>query len=462
MGEIYSNCEEVLIWLGEVAEGQRPLQELELLQDISHLSDSKFLQSMDLIEIIFLRPWFNRLWVLQEAVLAPKGTVALGRERWSLSVFSANSRKLFNLLILFTTKNVYIRRTSGIGKSLNRIIEVDNLRIQLVRKQFNHIGTVLSTMTKSRDCKDPRDHIYGLAGILRRSGLEIDIDYGKPPVEVFVDFTMKNLLDNFNHVFYVRDFFGRSSLMDLPSWAPDFGGSSGTSQMIRMYTAGGSSNCSIPRISTNGSILKVPGFEIDRIITRSKDCRIITHETTRSWVSEVEDLWLQHVDGRNAYGDWDAAHRAFVATLVADLDEDNDMATKAPKRPVSFPKDNYALEVLLGRAMPWPGGHSSENVVQSLAEEEIDRYKTKLAWSLRHRILMFTEHGYIGVAPQGSQVGDIVVVVPGLNMPMILRERTEDNTFEYIGLAYVHGIMDGESVADAARKEIQPQIFSIT
>jgi hypothetical protein len=45
--------------------------------------------------------------------------------------------------------------------------------------------------------------------------------------------------------------------------------------------------------------------------------------------------------------------------------------------------------------------------------------------------------------------GDIICILFGCSVPIVLREyRTEnDHYFEFIGEAYIHGMMDGEAVA---------------
>lgn len=59
-----------------------------------------------------------------------------------------------------------------------------------------------------------------------------------------------------------------------------------------------------------------------------------------------------------------------------------------------------------------------------------------------------TEHGYIGWAPIGTEIGDVVCVLLGSNVPLILRPATEpdDGNWLVVGPAYVHGLMYGEAI----------------
>jgi len=47
--------------------------------------------------------------------------------------------------------------------------------------------------------------------------------------------------------------------------------------------------------------------------------------------------------------------------------------------------------------------------------------------------------GYAGLAPRGSRVGDMVVIVEGSDVPFVMRLRGE--LWELVGACYVHGIM---------------------
>lgn len=72
------------------------------------------------------------------------------------------------------------------------------------------------------------------------------------------------------------------------------------------------------------------------------------------------------------------------------------------------------------------------------------------------QFLKSVNHDFFGLAPMGTQVGDIICILLGCSVPVILREhRTpasdlfpagEFEYFELIGEAYVYGLMDGEAL----------------
>ena len=51
----------------------------------------------------------------------------------------------------------------------------------------------------------------------------------------------------------------------------------------------------------------------------------------------------------------------------------------------------------------------------------------------------------MGLACSGTQLGDIVAVLLGCDVPMILRCRDEGG-WTVVGECYLHGVMDGEAL----------------
>jgi len=52
----------------------------------------------------------------------------------------------------------------------------------------------------------------------------------------------------------------------------------------------------------------------------------------------------------------------------------------------------------------------------------------------------------MGIAADTTKAGDWVCIVRGAQLPLVLRERKDEGTFEFVGECYIHGIMDGEAV----------------
>ena len=57
------------------------------------------------------------------------------------------------------------------------------------------------------------------------------------------------------------------------------------------------------------------------------------------------------------------------------------------------------------------------------------------------RRLIVTSMGHIGMAPSRARKGDIICVLLGCSIPVCLRKREADASYEFIGEFYVHGFM---------------------
>ncbi|MCJ1333364.1 hypothetical protein MMC10_010059 [Thelotrema lepadinum] len=71
------------------------------------------------------------------------------------------------------------------------------------------------------------------------------------------------------------------------------------------------------------------------------------------------------------------------------------------------------------------------------------------------RKMFGTTLGYLGIGPKGLCAGDVVAIIAGLEVPLILRERHNDDGYEVIGEAYVHGVMNGEGFDETKASQIK-------
>lgn len=94
------------------------------------------------------------------------------------------------------------------------------------------------------------------------------------------------------------------------------------------------------------------------------------------------------------------------------------------------------------------------NQTSTLGWDDWDRHEERTYRALRgwidsmveRRTLFNTEKTYMGMGPTLTKEGDVIAVVPGVDMPLVLREA--DGQYLLVGPAYVHWIMDGEALKD--------------
>ncbi|KAH9825671.1 HET-domain-containing protein [Teratosphaeria destructans] len=140
-------------------------------------------------------------------------------------------------------------------------------------------------------------------------------------------------------------------------------------------------------------------------------------------------------------------------TMVADTWESPGSSPRCQR----WPSDDALL-----LCKPWRSELDFMKAVeQAVTEGHHDVSRLKQCWAvfqdmarthLGGRAFQMTVDGRFVLAPAHSRLGDVVAVVTDAPMPFVLRARVERDTYEMVGPAYVHGVMDGE-VGEALIRE---------
>ena len=176
MGKIFSQARLVLIWLGEEttldSEGLDALSQLDrhlpsppaTVGDINALRTPQFLyralqsiprSSWLQIGYLLSRPWFRKIWVIQEVVMAHSAQLFNGAKTLSWTTFSSATNKIasYDLQAII----------AGFKHALVAFKNVSLMRLENsdMRRPFFR----LLSMVRDFNSTDPRDKIYALLGI---------------------------------------------------------------------------------------------------------------------------------------------------------------------------------------------------------------------------------------------------------------------------------------------------------
>lgn len=180
---------------------------------------------------VLSRPWFRRIWVVQEVTVSRTVVVRCGSRSVSWDSFckvvlleqrlndrygfSLHNRALYeDLLELFLTRCAFL-----ISRELRHLLPPWYDTIEDTQAQSDHILD-MTVRSRRRQASDPRDKVFALLGI--SSGLDLEdpriaIDYSKPVDRVFTDFASyliesSGRYDVLSHAGYNKGL--------TPSWAP--------------------------------------------------------------------------------------------------------------------------------------------------------------------------------------------------------------------------------------------------
>jgi hypothetical protein len=284
MGEIYKNCDECLVYLGDELEdiassmapppvlsfgdGTQPLLEdqtdecrkpsirriFSFLQELGQLethgngenlselsvfqkttSNEDNTASLEVFEALerFLNPrftpWWSRIWVVQEITLPGRvvlihGTISAS---WSMferaaSEYIIHSRPSCAAVIA----SLPYDRMNVILDPCSRILAIKHLRIAQYRTvDKDQIGYSRSLLTllrtfRDRNASDPRDKVYALLGLVQERVSMIP-DYSLGDVEVYRQATLESIYNSKDLSVFSTE-LGQKSRSDLPSWIPDW------------------------------------------------------------------------------------------------------------------------------------------------------------------------------------------------------------------------------------------------
>ena len=482
MSSIYRNAQKVLIWLGE--ERDDTTQAWSFFDDLetsfnngfnnydSDLNDiSKWLGPglnplgkglparespvWGAMEALLRSPWFSRIWTFQEIIVAANAVVYCGSHMMPWERFI----KLIKWI-----------HVCGHSKSVNYL---DNEALtageaQMLYHNKNASRSRLRSLsyallrTRNRDATDSRDKIYALFGLLSEGsgllGQELYPDYTLSSRDAYIAFAKWCLIME-QDLMILSAARPRREGIDLPSWVPDWECKDFHALLVgqrsdgfRSFQASGTSrpfSNSGPADSIN--TLHLRGGILCTIAEISDPTDILSNLDDRKWIptaSHYADMAKQLGLPEQYLGQ--PAGLAYGRTLGAGLTMG--FCERDDGRLCAGARENVWRANLTWKKQ----GHPQPPPLEVL--HEIGLHTNKM---IRGRKFFTSgEHGLIGLCPDTARVGDVVCILLGGEVPYVLRtfggepvKQADVNLiiksrhFELVGEAYVHGIMDGESVS---------------
>jgi hypothetical protein len=207
MGSIYENARRVFIYLGEEDfHSNLAMAYLSAIEKREIQFDTPTTpEVLEALTLFLARPWFSRIWVLQEVYQAKKAILLCGTERVSWDAIQT-LRYFENLRESRVKVWPYVATVKG-GKLL---------------KAYQ----LYALLTETRGCHvtDPRDKLFALLPLLAdASNCGLAADYALSKTRIF--FKVARYLAVTSGLGFLSDVSCDSSITenhDLPSWVPDW------------------------------------------------------------------------------------------------------------------------------------------------------------------------------------------------------------------------------------------------
>jgi hypothetical protein len=479
----------LLSWLDEkpLPVSKRALE--RLLQSITDSESQYQLRLIAGLNRLLRRPWWGRVWVLQEIALPGLAYFACGTKRISRQRFRAALNTYYAFWHLMALK---IQHRQALTQYELKVFFMATHRAKLMltmsqvyrTERFSLVGLLRATCVGSvyhlqqdgyqhLDSTDPRDKIFALLGLAEDQkeleALGVVPDYRRSKEQIYMA-TMTALLQQ-GHVSMLS--FCRLSERpgDLPSWAPDWSVPMVETLQdvkpdhITLYpefnAAGLTRQCQvIVSKKTQGpneiAILAILYDEIFQVgdvprIPATGTCMLPEH-----WLYEI--LRLTYV-GRNIYKNFKSRLQAVVRTSHAATGMGSAaMLERVDRYSDALPILKSEIHVIRRKDMKL-GLQKFFASKEAKADLELtcgdpSRLVHEFMRITPKRIPFVTVKGYIGLASHCARNGDVVSVISGAQIPFILRP-CDGGKYRIVSEAYVDGIMDGEAVDNAVWNYIE-------
>lgn len=436
---------------------------------------------------IFSRPWFTRLWTLQEIALAQKAVVMCGKHTidWDYMVLG------LGCIAYKQVDNPYVLTERELNA---RIGAYRRLRLAVQLKRGNAVEywdsneeielTLLDLLNISRqkEATERMDKVYAILGVCSALGFIVpEPDYSKPVEEAYIEFTQAAIQsENKLNVLYST---GNNRVPNLPSWVPDW--SQGSGQRPRPWffnaTKGSSSTFTV---SSDVRVLQCSGRKIDRIVQVARRRLASPNEASDSqtlldlYVLPAQE-WVKIAEAMPTYSDELQLNDALCRTLVRDGTMNPTADAYNNRQDHNSQIERHLPQGALEGFRAWKSmvldASNAPDLIEDSPEgttptkEDARRIMSEISRSRETALFQHyfglisqgltffaTEVGHMGTAMPVVQAGDCIALIGGLQVPFVL--RSVGKQWCILGPAYVHGIMDGEAWDD---EEDMQQEFEI-
>jgi hypothetical protein len=476
MSEIYKNATRVLAYLGEDMEQSEYLDKFilrlseakddmikkedndssylapEVISDYrkavgTGLTDIFNFSLITSMQLLLLRDWFNRVWIIQEITLAKDAILLCGNWEipWTrlLEAFEALEN---NLLAGKNIVDIGINRLERLCWSRDNVSSAT-----LAELLFRHRGSGAS---------NSRDHVYALVG-LATDVQDFEIDYTKSVSQVYID-TAGQILSS-SHRLTLLNFVcnaTRAGDLTLPSWVPDW---RSELHLFPLWGYGLASKHIGRNFDYDEARLTLYGIEVDRVALLGICAPYIMRGSAyKQWRD------LQYFA---TLGDW---IETFISMFSSSYPVGEELVydafweiIAARQQILRLTKFRLRSLVRFFRVLNWFRNillsfHSPKQQILSYVlvflppylvfglfwiiltkNEEPSLLPFEFSNIVIGRRMIGTEKGFLGLALENTQAGDKIFLVDGAITPIILRRSSlDDGTYELVGECYLHGYMD--------------------
>jgi hypothetical protein len=393
------------------------------------------------------RPWFSRLWIVQEVALATTLELCCGN--------SSIPGEVFFKAIQVLSSAVSDPPMPWLLKPYRNALKLGLLRAQ-VSAEYNHSFPHLAQTLSGWNCQESHDRLIALFGLVfRDTQAWFTPNYSMPSPTFYTKFAERHIHmkkgleilhfagcgDSSAHKLYQDgDQFilqANPPADDIPSWVPDWRVQSRPltlSTNLENRSVAFSATNSAPDYKLDHGTLHARAREIDRIKvcghpyyeSLGRRLRITEHETFNDWFNLSKTV----LGNANI-------EEMFASTLVMD-----GKVAVTERQYIGI--NTAAVPDMFGSWAARNLDEVEEPCKESLKDgiDDSTRYGYIAEEVCRDRTFFITEAGRLGLGSVHVSPGDSIYLIHGLTSPFTIHRQLDSHVLR--GECYVYGLMDGE------------------
>ncbi|KAK4952164.1 Folylpolyglutamate synthetase [Elasticomyces elasticus] len=454
MGMIFASSVGNLVYLGELEDANMAARIKRTLDDLlaharsetddlqtfeSALSDPAqeaqwqrqglpFKVDEDVLRLVLKLPWFRRLWVLQEAVMAPNSTALLGPLQLDL----------YDMLRAIIWWQRHIKSyPSGTTQGFQCLISTYFALHQRGDSRAPSAQSLSNLLITAQDFQksDSRDGVYALLAMMdERSSSALSPDYTRPLSEILQSASRLAIEKDPSILSNIAHRPGDLERAEVASWAVRVDRE--TDGEIDPFTLPWRKGLTYmvserrddsPSGGWESRVLGLKGHQADTVNMVTPSCTPLLYDD-----DEALSMWLWRV--MELHSNVSCAHEARFDAIARILCADGYHSRQYHQLEDEERNRVKSCLAALGPAM-------TENPLKLF---EAVKTLTPGFWnSIFHRQCFVTQQGRLGLGPRDMQAGDIVAALSDAEYPSILRPL-DGEQYQFVGAAYVDRLMPGE------------------
>ena len=445
-------------------------------------------------------PWFHRTWTVQELALAKQVVLLCGSMSlpWlqfndTLHTLDMNGNGPPSPSLKLSFSNLlFLENFTSCYRTLSALARGPSYGLEISR--------ALKTL-RPKLSSDPKDKVYGLYGIFENIGLPglPAVDYNKTVEHIYTEVATAAIKHE-RSLAILYEVCLPPLIPGLPSWVPDWSNTNFfQDDYPSLYDA---SKQSEPCYYIDGHQLAVSGIVIDLLLEVANSTSFCSADFRRGYNvrtqlgnqderhSAVIELirtlqaWVRVSRQLNSYPTGESPLEAFLQTIKPMPDPEprpeyrlsadftlrkwiSILTANFPDNSINLQELQSEVEILAGyeqirdnyiglfgystKVEDWPDELRIRFFLR-VDNNAVAEVQQEIGSRTYHRTFFTTRDGYMGTAPRSAKLGDLVVLIAGLDFPFIVRKNGE--SYSLIGPAFIHGVMKGERWDDAQLEKI--------